>query len=164
MIGVKSVAIAWQFAPALTAINTLPCGGAMMFIPSNSEDAMNAPRLLLAAVMGTFLQSASAFEIFTPPLPASPEQNLSCGILNVSSTPQIVSSRALDGKSRVIAATLTQTLAPGEAGGLSTSGSGGAMYCRFDVDAHPDLFRTSIKVFEMTLSGNFRIVAALPGR
>jgi len=124
---------------------------------------MNRTQLSVLATASFLSLPAVAVDLFTPGLPAAPDQSLACRIVNVMLIPQVVSSQALDSKGAVVSGVLNQTLAPGEAGGFSVTGSGGAMYCRFRVNAPGFGFRTSIEVFETGGSNGFRIVAALPG-
>src|SRR6185436_11986421 len=87
----------------------------------------------LLSILATLALPAAAVDLFTPGLPASPEQSLSCRILNTTPATQVVTVQALDSDGAVVAASQNQALSPGQVGGFAVSGRGGAMYCRFRV-------------------------------
>ena len=117
----------------------------------------------LAALLGTLaVAGATAAEVFSPGLPASPEQSLACRIVNVSKANQVVTSQAVDGAGGIVSVVYNEVLKPGEAGGFSVAGIEASVHCRFIVSGARSDFRASIEVFEITSAGNFRIVAALP--
>ncbi len=104
--------------------------------------------------------AAHAAEIFSLGLPATVTQFLECRIINVSGFPQTVTSQGFDSTGAPATGAVTQTLAPGEAGGFSVSGTAAGVYCKFTVEGSTNDFRASIDVLDSSGS----IVVALPAR
>lgn len=126
---------------------------------------MGTVRCAAAALLaGLAVCATQAAEIFSPGLPASPEQSLACRIVNVSAQNQVVTSQAVDSAAGIVTFVRNEVLRPGESGGFAVPGREYTMYCKFVVTGTTQDFRASIEVFELTPTGNFRIVTALPAR
>lgn len=113
--------------------------------------------LVLVPVM-----AAHAAELFTPALPATGTQFLECRIINVTDFPQTVTSQGFNSTGAPATGPVTQTLAPGEAGGFSVSATAGVVYCKFIVKGSKDGFRVSIDVLDTSVTPPV-IAVALPG-
>jgi hypothetical protein len=114
-----------------------------------------------ALMLGTTV-AAHASDLFTSGLPANSEQTQECRIVNVSGSPQVVTTEAFNSNGVTTGGPFTQTLAAGEAGGFALAGFNASMYCKFTVSGPTKGFRASIDVSETTADGNFRLVVALP--
>jgi len=123
--------------------------------------------LAAGALAVSTLIATSAFaaptEMYTPALYAKPAQFLECRIVNVSGVAQDVTVTAHTSTGAVGAGPSPQTLAPGEAGGFSTSGANANLYCKFVVNAKPANFRVSIDIIDVVGTGEGQIILALPG-
>ena len=119
-----------------------------------------------ALAVSTFATSALAAstEMYTPPLPANPSQVQECRILNVTGSPQTVTSEAFMSTGASTSGPVTQTLAHGQAGGFALPGPTASMYCKFTVPGKASGYRTSIDVLDPGTGGaDWKIVVALPG-
>lgn len=117
----------------------------------------------IAASVLMMTAPASAADLYTPVLPASSVQHMTCRILNVTSSTQVVTVQAVEYSGTVANSLVNVPLAPGEANGFSISG-GLAKYCKFSVKGSGDGFRAAIEIFELTPDLNFRTITALPAR
>jgi hypothetical protein len=97
--------------------------------------------------------TAATTEMFTPAVPANGAQFQECRIVNVTGSPQTVTTQAFDSTGAGSSGPYTQTLAPGEAGGFSLSGIYGSNYCKFIVDGKAAGYRVSIDVLEVGTGG-----------
>jgi len=117
-------------------------------------------RLVAAALVAALPAFAHATDLYSPSLPADSSQFLECRLLNVSGAPLDVTFTAFMSNGVLVTNSL-QTLAPGESGGFSISGSNAAMYCKFSFKAKAAEVRASIDIFEPTSAGGFKIFNAL---
>ena len=111
---------------------------------------------LLAAALPSY-----AGELFTPALPANGAQFQECRIINVSGAPKTVTTEAFNSLGASSSGPLTETLAPGAAGGFSLSGIYASMYCKFTVQGKTDNYRASIDVLDPSTTPT-HIVVSLP--
>jgi hypothetical protein len=105
--------------------------------------ALTGITLLLAPAL-----AVHAADMYTPPLPANFSQNLGCVIVNVSGSPQVVTTEAFNSTGASSSGPLTETLAPGAAGGFALPGYYASYYCKFTVSGATKGFRASIEVSE----------------
>ncbi len=113
----------------------------------------------VAAEHSVAAEAVHATDMFSPGLPASATQFLTCRIVNVTNVTQTVTSQGFISTGAPGTGPVTQTLAPGEAGGFSVSGTAHVIYCKFIVTGSATGFRASIEVFD---PASQNIAVALP--
>ena len=92
--------------------------------------------------------AAHAAELYTPPLPANFSQHFGCVIINVSSSPKVVTTEAFMSNGVPSSGPLTETIPPGASGGFALPGFHASYYCKFTVSGNTRDFRAAIQVFE----------------
>ena len=122
-----------------------------------TEKALKRYRVMIAAMTMVIIPSvaAHAADLFSPGLPAMGTEIQVCRIINVTDTRQTVTTEAKDSNGVTAAGPYTQTLAPGEAGGLAVSAVAASVYCKFTVKGDETSkagFRASIEIFDPTVA------------
>jgi hypothetical protein len=125
---------------------------------------MSPSRLLAAAVLaiGPTAIHAAGTDLYSPALPAAPDQTFECSIVNVSASTIDVQITSFMSTGAVAAGPYTQTLAPGEAGGFAVPGWYAGMYCKFSLKGGvASDVRASITLVEPSGTSSFRVFNAL---
>lgn len=124
---------------------------------------MKVCRVFMTTAMLVLVPALAAYaaEMFSPALPATGTQFLECRIVNVGTRTEIVTIQAFMSTGAPATGPVTQTLAPGEAGGFSVSATAVGVYCKFSVQGSTNNFRASIDVLDSSTSPP-SIVVALP--